>query len=194
MNDKKIPESGLSNHVLIFDSDDHKKVTLFLPAYMRFNFKKMTSIDIAETQARMSGALLLSIYYKGVTDDIVKRIESGIEVSLNQEEFHTISNNNPHHQKSGKMHITRDEDNWLIHATWRNQFPLELACKDVFYSPFSLIDLGFEVSLRSFKFVNSDNVKYSVKFNLMRLEPECGESIYQMFSVRKDDRGEYSVA
>jgi len=78
-----ISERALSNHVLFHESDDRKKVTIVLPSYLRYSFKKITDISIADKAGHMSGALLLGIYYKGLPPDIVKQIEGSLEVSLN---------------------------------------------------------------------------------------------------------------
>ena len=75
---------SLSNNVIRHTSADNKRHTVVLPAYLRFNFKKMTGINIAETQARMSGTLLLSIYYKGLPAAVVEFIERSLEVAINE--------------------------------------------------------------------------------------------------------------
>lgn len=129
MTSKQLPERALSNHVLCHETEDKKKVTIILPAYLCFNFKKITEVDIASNSAYMSGALILGIYYKGLPDNIIDRIEGNLEVALNDEEFYSVSPNNPtNNQNSGKVHIVRNEDHHLINVTWRKQFPLELRC------------------------------------------------------------------
>lgn len=89
----------------------------------------------------MSGSLLISIYYGGLDESIVKHVESNLEVSLNDQEFHSIVESTPTSRGEGRMHINRDKKNNIINVTWRSQFPLELSSSKVFFSPFDTIDL-----------------------------------------------------
>jgi hypothetical protein len=52
--------------VLKHVSADLSKVTLFLPAYLRIAFKKITTIDINENSGEMAATLILTVYYRGL--------------------------------------------------------------------------------------------------------------------------------
>ncbi len=55
-----------SNNVLLHKSGN--KMTFYVPAFLRVNFKKMTDLDIQNADAFMSCGVMLTMYCKGLPD------------------------------------------------------------------------------------------------------------------------------
>lgn len=148
-------------------------------------------MDIPDNSAEMSATMVLTIRYRGLGPHTVDALVQGMEVSLNSEEFHSL---NPFSKKSlehsGRLRFNKDEKEGEITFQWRTRFPLELQCEGVFYSPFNLLQLELTCTLRSVSWYFGDQ-KITAKFNLMTLEDD---EVHRLFSVHKDNKGEYALA
>ena len=78
-------ERSPSNQVWKHVNNDGSKVTLFLPAYLRVAFKKITTMDIPDNSAEMAATLLLRVRYRGLGPHTVDAFIQGMEISLNSE-------------------------------------------------------------------------------------------------------------
>lgn len=59
-----IPGRKFSNQVHFLERHDFYEI--FIPAYLRMTFKKITEINIQDSSASMIATVILSVYYKGI--------------------------------------------------------------------------------------------------------------------------------
>jgi hypothetical protein len=176
--------------VLVLTEGDKK--TLFLPAYLRLAFKKITQLDVHEGSGEMSATVILTIYYKGLSPEIVEHIKKNLDVAINNEMFYNLDPD-PNRQRNledGKVSASDNEKKSEYTVQWRNKFPLEMDC-DIFLTPFEVLELSISFALRTITW-NEGDVKVSVKMNFM----DCPEKDFiEKFSLQEsDDFGEYGLA
>jgi hypothetical protein len=75
-----------------------EKKTIFIPAYLRVAFKKITAIEVSGNQGEMSATVILTIHLKGLSSETKNEIKKRLNIGINNEMFFSLDTNPDKHR------------------------------------------------------------------------------------------------
>lgn len=129
---------------VVFKEDKKKKVTYYLPCYVRFKVKELINVDIDDLTASVSGTLLFSFCYGNMDEELVDAFLEGdkhILLQFSRQESIELS------EEKG-ITFKRDYKEKMIDFTVRQEFNCYVK-GDVFFTPFEIIYLYLTITIQT---------------------------------------------
>ena len=75
-----IPGRAFTNQVQFIERNDHFEI--FLPAYLRMTFKKITEINLEDSSAAMIATVILTVYHKNLPEELKADLTSRMILTI----------------------------------------------------------------------------------------------------------------